>query len=532
MSKNWLELLGDINKNKGSAPLYAVIFERIKSAIDSGALPINSKLPTNRELAVLLDIDRSTASRAYAELNSHGYIESFVGRGTFVRAGKSAPILTSNGAEIVSNPLVWTERFSKASQTAHDMLRMEYANYGRSEVISFAGGIPTDDSYPHKDFERILKKILDDGRSHELFQYSPGEGMPSLRHEVLKHLRGQNIDASEEKLLILCGSQQGLDVVSSILIDPGDLVVAEDPTYLWATCNFRSRQARCLPVPLDEEGIRIDMLESVLIRNRPKFIYVIPNFQNPTGVTMSLARRHQLLDLAIKYQVPILEDNFVGDLRYEGTPLPSLRALPGSENIVIHLGTFSKALCPALRLGWLVAPPETMARLVIAKRASNLSTNSISQLILADFLKEGLYEHHLVTVRDMYRGRRDTMLRALQKDCGFITDKNGQRANITWSKPDGGMFVWVKLPDGLSSRELLSYAQQEGVTFAPGDMCFQNAEHTEFIRLCFIQLDEQTIAKGIKQLGKAIKSYVDDVAATTPTNDRSHLMGTGTHSFI
>ncbi|MDZ4835384.1 MAG: PLP-dependent aminotransferase family protein [Candidatus Melainabacteria bacterium] len=533
MSKNWLELLGDINRDKGSAPLYAVIFERIKNAIDSGELPINSKLPTNRELAVLLDIDRSTASRAYAELNTHGYIESFVGRGTFVRSGKPAATAAQIASEAAANsPVVWTERFSKASQTAHDMLRMEYANYGRSEVISFAGGIPTDDSYPHKDFERILNKILSDGRSHELFQYSPGEGMPSLRHEVLKHLRSQNIEANDEKLLIICGSQQGLDVVSSILIDPGDMVVAEDPTYLWATCNFRSRQARCLPVPLDEEGIRIDMLESVLQRHRPKFIYVIPNFQNPTGVTMSLQRRHQLLDLAIKYQVPILEDNFVGDLRYDGVALPSLRALPGSENIVIHLGTFSKALCPALRLGWLVAPPETMARLVIAKRASNLSTNSISQLILADFLKEGLYEHHLVTVRDLYRAKRDTMLKSLQRDLGFITDKNGQRANITWSKPEGGMFVWVKLPDGLSSRELLSYSQQEGVTFAPGDMCFANAEHTEFIRLCFIQLDEATIVKGLKQLAKAIKSYIDDVASTTPTNDRSHLMGTGTHSFI
>jgi DNA-binding transcriptional MocR family regulator len=273
------------------------------------------------------------------------------------------------------------------------------------------------------------------------------------------------------------------------------------------------------------------MLESVLTRHRPKFIYVIPNFQNPTGVTMSLQRRQQLLQLAIKYQIPIVEDNFVGDLRYEGTPLPSLRALPGSENIVIHLGTFSKALCPALRLGWLVAPPETMSRLVIAKRASNLSTNSISQLILAEFLKEGLYEQHLVTVRNLYRNRRDAMLKTLQKELGFITDKNGRRAEISWSKPEGGMFIWLKLPDGLSSREMLSYAQQEGVVYAPGDLCFLSAEHTEYMRLCFIQLDEATIIKGVRQLAKAVKAYIDDVS-TTSANDRSHLMGTGAHAFI
>lgn len=540
MSQNWLDLIGDINKDRGASPLYSVIYERIKQAIDAGKLQVNSKLPTNRELALLLNIDRSTASRAYSELAANGYIESFVGRGTFVRAGsrnglrngKSSNQATLEPVVESVDPVVWAERFSKASQTAHDMLRLEYANYGRqSEVISFAGGIPTDESYPHKDFESILQKMIADGRSHELFQYSPGEGMPLLRQEVLKHLRSQDIDATDEKLLILCGSQQGLDVVSSVLLDPGDLVVVEDPTYLWATCNFRSRQARCLPVPLDDEGIRLDMLESVLTRHRPKFIYVIPNFQNPTGVTMSLQRRQQLLQLAIKYQIPIVEDNFVGDLRYEGTPLPSLRALPGSENIVIHLGTFSKALCPALRLGWLVAPPETMSRLVIAKRASNLSTNSISQLILAEFLKEGLYEQHLVTVRNLYRNRRDAMLKTLQKELGFITDKNGRRAEISWSKPEGGMFIWLKLPDGLSSREMLSYAQQEGVVYAPGDLCFLSAEHTEYMRLCFIQLDEATIIKGVRQLAKAVKAYIDDVS-TTSANDRSHLMGTGAHAFI
>jgi 2-aminoadipate transaminase len=208
-----------------------------------------------------------------------------------------------------------------------------------------------------------------------------------------------------------------------------------------------------------------------------------------------------------------------------------LRALPGSENIVIHLGTFSKALCPALRLGWLVAPPETMSRLVIAKRASNLSTNSISQLILAEFLREGLYEQHLVTVRNLYRNRRDAMLKTLQKELGFIADKSGKRAAISWSKPEGGMFIWLKLPDGLSSREMLSYAQQEGVVYAPGDLCFLSAENTEYMRLCFIQLDEATIVKGVRQLARAVKAYIDDVS-TTALNDRSHLMGTGAHAFI
>ncbi len=533
---NWLDILAGINEEKGSTalrsqPLYVLIHNRIKEAIDDGRLPADTKLPTNRELANLLKVDRSTAARAYAELANEGCIESFVGRGTFVassRPGRNDPFESTEP----DNSISWPDKFSRASQTVYEMLRLEQANIGwQQEVISFAGGIPTDESYPHKDFERILEKLIAAGRSAEMYQYSPNEGLPALRKEVRKHLAKQGIDASDDKLLILGGSQQGLDVVANILLDPGDLVVVEDPTYLWATCNFKSRGARCTAVPLDDQGIRIDILEAILQRQRPKFIYVIPNFQNPTGITMSYERRRQLLLLANQYQVPILEDNFVGDLRYDGESLPSLRAMPGSENLVIHLGTFSKALCPALRLGWLVAPPETMPRLVIAKRSSNLTTNSISQVILAEFLKEGLYEQHLATIRNTYRARRDAMLRALHKELFILADQQGDRTRITWSRPHGGMFIWLKLPDGLSSRELLPYAQREGVAYAPGDVCFLSQEQSECLRLCFIQLDEANIAKGVKRLGKAIRSYLEDVSNKSLSN-RSHLMGTGSHSFI
>lgn len=531
MTAQWSDLLNQIATQRGSSgkPMYLVIADYIKDAIEIGTISDNTKLPTNRSLSEMLGIDRSTAARAYAELAKDGYIASHVGRGTYTRMPMKAT--PSQGFE-QTNELIWAEKFSRASQTIYDMFRLEHSKYGwQRGVISFAGGIPTADSYPNQDFEDMLSSILEQGRGHEMFEYSPGEGQPGLRREVKKYLLSQEINVTDEELLIVSGSQQGLDLVSGIMLDPQDLVAMEDPSYLWAICSFKSRQARCVPVSLDENGLRLDVLDQVLKRQRVKFIYTIPNYQNPTGITMSVERRQNLMQLANHHQVPILEDNFAGELRYEGERLPSLRALPGGDNLVIHLGTFSKALCPALRLGWLVAPAKAMSRIVIAKRASNLSTNSISQVLLAEFLGRGLYDKHLTIVRELYKKRRDTMLGALQKELGYLAGSNKEKNKVTWSKPDGGMFVWVKLPNGCHSRDLLTYAERAGVSYAPGDMCFLTPDNPEYLRLCFIQLDEETIKRGVRRLARAIKSYLEDIS-TVSQEDRSFALGAGGQSFI
>lgn len=523
---NWLDIFGAVKEQSEDRndPMYARIVHAVKAGIASGQLADNSRLPTNRELSNILQVDRSTVARAYLELSQEGLIDSHVGRGTYVKLSGDKPTLVFE-----SPAFQWSEKFSRSSQTQFDILGRQPAANMTPGMISFAGGIPTSEFYPHERFEKIVERLIKSGHGEEMFAYSASEGHPLLRAEVLKYLQRQHIRAGDDELLILNGSQQGIDLVTGMLVDPGDVVLMEEPTYLWAVCNFRSRQARCVPVPLDEEGIRLDALEAALSRNKAKMLYVIPNFQNPTGATMSLERRKRVLELARRYQVPVLEDNFAGDLRYEGEPLPALRALPGSQDLVIHQGTFSKALCPGLRLGWLLAPPEVMARLRIAKRTSDLSTNSMAQVVLAHYLKEGFYSTHLEHVRTVYKARLNAMHSALKKYVSAIKFSGTPEA-VSWSRPAGGLFVWAKLPDGWSARDLLAHAEREGVTFSPGDLCFLGNDRVEYMRLCFIQTEESDIELGVQRLAKAIEKYSDYVqmvnssASSTKTRRAEHAL--------
>lgn len=511
----WLDFFGGLNRTRRrSQPMYSQIVEKLKNGIISGQLSDNDRLPTNRELADLLQVDRSTVSRAYLELEQSGLIDSHVGRGTFVR------LTRQHGPESLSGnsgTMIWAEKFSRASQTAHNIVGRQPAQTRLPDyAISFAGGIPSGEFYPDFDFRTIVTDLIQSQRSGDMFGYSPAEGHPELRQQVLKYLSRQGLAADDEELLIVSGSQQAIDIVTDTLVDPGDVVFVEEPTYFWALCKLSSSQARCLPVPADQHGLQVDILDELLSRHRAKLLYVMPTFQNPTGSTMSMDRRRQLLELAKRHNLPILEDNFVGDLRYSGQPLPSLRALDESGQVVIQQGTFSKALCPGLRLGWLVAPREAMARLSLSKRTSDLSTNSLSQMIMAEYLKGGFYEKHLEQIKLVYKARLDTMCDALRRVLG---------GSVTWFKPDGGLFVWVRLGARMSAQELLPFAEREGVTFSPGDMFFVNGDKQEFIRLSFIQTDEKQIQEGVRRLGRALEAYI-----TSRQGSRAGFMASGSRS--
>jgi 2-aminoadipate transaminase len=274
-------------------------------------------------------------------------------------------------------------------------------------------------------------------------------------------------------------------------------VLLEDPSYFWALCNFSATGARTLPVAVDEEGLRLDEFESIASRVDVKLLYTIPNFQNPTGVTMSQPRRRKLLEIAARYQVPVLEDNFVGDLNYTDSPKPPLKSLD-EYGCVIYQGTFSKALCPGLRLGWLVAPAPIMARLRLAKRTCDLSTNSMGQIILAEYLARGYYDIHLASVQKEYTHRLDTICDAIDQYASNY---------LSYTRPEGGMFLWCKLPPGYSARELLSFAEREGVTYSPGDVFFVSGGRSESLRLTFIQQTRELIVEGIQRLAKAMRLY-------------------------
>jgi 2-aminoadipate transaminase len=511
---DWLDIVSPLGGEMGSKePMYLQLMSKFRDSIQSGALPASTKLPTNRELAHLLKVDRSTVARAYSELASAGLIESYVGRGTYVR-GTNA--ISGTSAKVnYGEKFNWNEKFSRASALTADVLsRQPAAPSDDEDFVTFSGGSPASDSFPHEDFRGVLRELTDSARARELFDYSPAEGNAKLRKAVTQHLNTQGIQCGDDELLILSGSQQGIDLIASQFVDGGDSVVIEQPTYFWALCNFRARQARLLAVDVDSDGMRTDLLEGYLTRFNPKLIYLMPDFQNPTGACFSMERRLRLLEIAGHYGVPIFEDNFASELRYDGEPLPSLRSLPKGEQFVIHQGTFSKALCPGLRVGWLVAPAEVISRLKIAKRASDLSTNSIAQVVLASFLEGGLYKEHLARVTSVYKRRRDVMLASFNRHVAPHTlprplSSHRTPEQTTCSVPQGGLFIWAKLPDGFSSRDLLKLAEQNGVSFSPGDLYFVTEEKTPYFRLCFIQTDEATIERGMERLGVAVKQLFE-----------------------
>lgn len=513
---DWLDILKD--SHPGEGPLYQKIMNRLKACIESGQLPDNSKLPTNRELATLLDVDRSTISRAYTELAQVGLIESHVGRGTFVKASVSKP-----KPRLTDGKFSWNDKFSRQSNYVAALLGQQSTVSTTPEgTISFGGGLPTEEFYPHDQFEDIVGQLLKSEHARELFSYSPAEGHPLLVKEVQKVLSAQGVSAADEEILIVSGSQQGIVLVTDTLVDTNDVVVFEEPSYLWAVCNFKSRQARCVTVPITDTGVELKSLEHVLESEQAKLLYLMPNYQNPTGNSMTLENRQKVLALCTKYSVPILEDNFAGDLRYEGQAVPPLRALPGGKEIVIYQGTFSKALCPGLRVGWLVGPAELMKRLRLAKRSCDLSTNSMAQVILARYLEDGLYQRHLEHVKRAYKQRRDTMLGALDKYINPLELSGGHK--VFWTKPTGGLFLWMTLPSGCSARELLHFAEREGVTFLPGDIYYCNKPQLNCMRLCYIQQNEESIEEGVKRLAHAISQYFTSVQKRPTTNGNSERL--------
>src|SRR6516165_7844514 len=410
---------------------------------------------------------------------------------------------------------LWKSRYAQRtlgikSSAIRELLKVTQ----RPEIISFAGGLPAPDVFPTDRFREACCRVLETNAKSAL-QYGATEGYEPLREMIARHTSRYAIQAKAENVLITSGSQQALDLIGKLLINPGDSVLVEAPTYLGALQAFNVYGAEYLSVPSDEDGIRTDMLEKPL-RSGPKFMYVLPNFQNPGGATLSGDRRHTLVSLANKYGIPIVEDDPYGQLRYEGEHLPSLVVLD-RENLphddgytlgnVIYLSTFSKTLAPGLRLGWIVAPPEVISRLVQLKQGADLHSSTFGQMVAYEVARDNFLDEHVKLIRRVYRERRDVMLEALAKNFPPA---------VTWTRPAGGLFLWVTLPPGMKTDELFKTAVQQNVAFVPGDCFYAPNGHQEeamrHMRLNFSAAPPEQIREGIYRLSVAVKKQMDHLS--------------------
>jgi 2-aminoadipate transaminase len=373
----------------------------------------------------------------------------------------------------------------------------------RPEVISLAGGLPDTSTFPAESFASIMAKVAVDSTAAAL-QYGPTEGL-SITKDAIRHvMAAEGTEVDPEDILVTTGGQQVIDLVCKTLIDPGDVIVAEAPTYPGAIPAFCSYQADVVQIEMDGDGMPIDVLEETLDRleregRRPKFIYTIPNFQNPGGVTMSLPRRKRLVEVAAEREILVLEDNPYGLLRYEGEPLPTLMTLAGGEYI-IYLGTFSKILSAGLRLGWAVAPAPVLAKMNLGKQGADLCSSSLTQHFVAQYFREGRWEPYLESLKRLYRGRRDTLLGALAEHFP---------ADATWTEPQGGLFVWATLPDYLDTTDLLARALQRNVAFVPGRGAYLDGRGANAMRLNFSGVDDAEIREGVRRIGEVIGEQVE-----------------------
>jgi len=374
----------------------------------------------------------------------------------------------------------------------------------RPEVISFAGGLPDPAAFPVEEVAEITAHVLRTAGATAL-QYGPTEGDPKLKEELIAHHeREDGTQLRPENILITVASQQGLDLTGKVFIDRGDYVIVGLPTYVGGLGAFTSYGAQMIGIELDDDGMRMDLLEAELerMRNRrqkPKFIYVVPDFQNPAGITMSEARRLKLIELAHKYDVLIIEDSPYKELRFEGEAQKSIFALDGTGH-VLGLHTFSKILFPGMRLGWMIGDEAVIQKIVIAKQATDLCTPPFNQAIIAEFAARGLLSKVIENVKGIYREKRDLMLKALDD---YMPDLPG----LSWTRPEGGLFLWVRLPDGFDSEQLFYEAIEQDVAFVVGSAFHCDGGGKKAMRLNFSYPTKESIVEGVKRLASVIEKH-------------------------
>ncbi|MGH2558662.1 MAG: PLP-dependent aminotransferase family protein [Thermomicrobiales bacterium] len=469
-----------LHRSNGTA-IYQQVTEALAGAIASGDLSLGARLPSERDLAASLGISRTTAVNAYRELAARGLVRGHVGRGTFVCAG--------NGPEPVGAPFAWRGKVALGARRSLDAsLRTIVRAASDPSVISFAAGAPALDLFPTDIFRDLIDRVL---RRHPTaaLGLAPTEGQPDLRRAIATRHR-----VRPEQVLIVAGAQQGLDLIARCLLDPGDVVVVDRPGYLGAIQVFRAAGANL--IGWDAEHGNLEELEDLLLRYRPKLLCTTPTLQNPTGRTSSAPHRRELLDLAARYRLPIVEDEPYRELWFDRPPPPTLLELDRGQS-VIHVGTFSKTLAGGLRLGWVAANEAIVEQLATIKQRGDISTASLSQLVVADYLRSPHHDRHLTTLRVEHKRRHDLMFAALRRHL--------PPGALTCAPVQGGLYLWCRLAPGLDARELLQAATAAGVVFVTGDLFYPDGNGAQELRLCFSCAPPAAIEEGVRRLGSVIQ---------------------------
>ena len=397
----------------------------------------------------------------------------------------------------------WDYRYAQRTQRMKASAIRELLKFAEQpDMISFGGGFPAAEVFPVEEFKRACNYVLEH-KGADALQYGGTDGYTPLREMIARHTISLGIKVDIDNILITSGSQQALDLLGKIFINRGDRILVESPTYLGALQAWNAYGAEYIAVPADENGMQTDLLEEAL-RIGPKFIYVLPNFQNPTGTTLPMDRRQKLVELADRYGVPIIEDDPYGQLRYEGEDLPAVELLDSQMRMssgnytgnVIYLSTFSKILAPGLRLAWAIAPKEVIRKMSLAKQGTDLHTSTFNQIVAHEVGQHGFIDRHVKVIQETYRERRNAMLDALEEH---------MPAGVTWTKPNGGLFLWVTLPEKINSTEMLQEAIAEKVAYVPGEFFYPDGSGKNTMRLNFSFCKPEIINEGISRLGKALK---------------------------
>ena len=370
-------------------------------------------------------------------------------------------------------------------------------------VISFGGGLPNPETFPVEGLVKITEKVLRENGASAL-QYGTTEGADVLREAIARRMREKKgMDITKDNVSIMSGSQQALDLLAKLFLEPGKTAIVEAPTYLAALSAFRPYEGDILGVEMDEDGLRTDVLEEKMrkFRNEGRvipFIYTIPSFQNPSGVTMTLERRKHLLEIASEFDALVVEDDPYGELRYAGEDIPTLKALD-KEGRVIYFGTVSKILAPGLRTGWVIADKEIVWKFVIAKQATDLCTNTLSQYIIGEAFDSGLVERHIPEIRKLYSHKRNLMLDMLE-------DKMPE--GTRWTKPEGGMFLWVWTPENVDTMKMFPRAIENGIAYVVGEAFYPDRSVKNAMRLNFTYSSDEEIKEGVDRLAKTIREFM------------------------